>query len=74
MTREEIGQVYKERVLSEARVFAEKQLEDVKAFVGKEEYNDTLHDLMAVFVAGADCSKRVLEEVIAEYKKGGKDE
>lgn len=64
-----IGEVYEERIKEEAKAFCEKQLADMRMFMKPSEYQDTMIELMDVFIAGANSARNVIAELIKEQHK-----
>lgn len=64
------GEIFSERVTAEAKEFAKEHLADVKDFMPQDEYLETVEVFTNVFIAGANCARDVLQDIVKEVKEG----
>ena len=59
-------QQYIETMKAKAFAYAENVLSDVKAFMDKDEYQETVRDFAQAFVSGGDAAIATLREITSK--------
>ena len=61
---EEQKQKYIDIMIKKAYAYAENVLSDVKDFMSRDEYNETVKDFAQAFVSGGDAAVKTVNEII----------